>query len=200
MTTPERRDVTVSLPRSDRPLRSDATRNRATLLDAAARLFAERGFDVSMAEIAAAAGVGRTTLLRNFPTRMELASAIFEQSMGSMRDLAARQTGQPDDFAALFDMKLSLYVRNAGLAQAVQQERGESDSFRAERREIADLLQAAAQPLIRAGRMRADVTHDTFMMLQQAMAGAITPGPTPEDRAERARLFRAMVFDGLMRE
>ncbi|MRX48946.1 TetR family transcriptional regulator [Paracoccus sp. S-4012] len=190
--------MTDSLPRSDRPLRSDATRNRAALIDAAARLFAERGFDVPMAEIAAEAGVGRTTLLRNFPTRMELASAIFEQSMGSMRALAARQTGEPGDFTALFDMKLSLYVRNAGLSQAVQKERGESDSFQNERREIADLLLTAARPAIDAGLMRPDVTAEAFMVLQQAMAGAITPGPTPEDRAERARLFRALILDGLM--
>lgn len=184
--------------KSERLPRSDAIRNRAALLDAAAVLFAERGFNVPMSEIAAAAGVGRTTLLRNFPTRMDLASALFEQSMSSMRELAARQTGQPTDFAQLFDLKLSLYIRNAGLAVAVQRERGESDSFQAERREVAGLFLTAAQPAIRAGRMRRDVTQATFLVLQQAMAGAITPGTTHEDRAERARLFRSLIFEGLM--
>lgn len=190
--------MTNPIPRSERPLRSDATRNRAALLDAAARLFAERGFDVPMADIAAAAGVGRTTLLRNFPTRMDLASALFEQSMGCIRALAARQSGSPEDFAELFDLKLSLYIRNGGLAEAVQKESGESDSFHNERREVADLFLAAAQPAICAGRMRPDVTHQTFLVMQQAMAGAITAGTSVEDRAERARLFRSLIFDGLM--
>lgn len=55
--------------------RADAERNRATVLDHASRLLSEDPA-VGMAEIAAAAGIGRATLYRHFPTREELHTAI----------------------------------------------------------------------------------------------------------------------------
>ncbi|WP_293786872.1 TetR family transcriptional regulator, partial [uncultured Aeromicrobium sp.] len=45
-------------------MRADARRNREKLLAAARRLLAERGHEVSMEQIAAAAGVGLGTLYR----------------------------------------------------------------------------------------------------------------------------------------
>jgi AcrR family transcriptional regulator len=54
---------------TDRRPRADAQRNRRRLLEAAAELFRERGLEVSVAEIARRAGVGRGTLFRNFATK-----------------------------------------------------------------------------------------------------------------------------------
>lgn len=60
--------------------RADAARNRAKVLDAAARLFAEHGVDaVSMDAIAAAAGVGKGTLFRRFGDRSGLATALLDE-------------------------------------------------------------------------------------------------------------------------
>ena len=59
--------------------RADAARNRRKVLDAAERLFAERGVEqVSMDEIAAAAGVGKGTLYRRFGDRSGLAMAVMD--------------------------------------------------------------------------------------------------------------------------
>ena len=54
---------------STTPLRADAQRNLERVLDAAAELFAERGCDVSVDEIAGRAGVGHATVFRRFPTK-----------------------------------------------------------------------------------------------------------------------------------
>ena len=43
---------------AERPLRRDAERNRERLLTAASEVFAQRGLDVTMHDIAAHAGVG----------------------------------------------------------------------------------------------------------------------------------------------
>ena len=59
--------------------RADAARNRAAVLEAAARLFAERGVEaVSMDQVAAAAGVGKGTLFRQFGDKSGLAAALLD--------------------------------------------------------------------------------------------------------------------------
>jgi AcrR family transcriptional regulator len=60
--------------------RADAARNRANILCAAQRLFAERGAGcVSMDEVAEAAGVGKGTLFRRFGSRAALARAVLSE-------------------------------------------------------------------------------------------------------------------------
>ena len=180
-----------------RPLRADAARNRRAVLDAAARLFAERGFDVPMAEIADAAGVGRSTLLRNFPTRSDLAFAVFDQGMTDLRELAARQTGQPGDFEALLDLKLDIYVRNGGLVEAAQRGEGLSKDFSAERLEVAEMFQRAAASAVAAGRMRPSLGVETFVVMLQALSGAMLSGGTEAERRRKAQLVRRLLLDGL---
>lgn len=183
---------------SERGLRADAARNRTLVLDAAARLYAEHGFDVSMADIATAAGVGRTTVLRNFSSRMDLAAALFERNLQAFRTLAESQKGDEGDFVELFDLKLEMYVRNGGLAEAVQKERQSSDSFQADRRDVAEMLYKAAQSAIRTGLMRRDVRVETFIVMQQAMGGAMLSGGTRDERRERAQILRGLLLTGLM--
>ena len=56
--------------------RSDARRNRETVIDAAIRLL-NLSPDASMAEIAAESGLARTTVYRHFPNREDLLVALF---------------------------------------------------------------------------------------------------------------------------
>jgi AcrR family transcriptional regulator len=59
--------------------RADAARNRVAVLQAAARLFAEHGVaEVSMDQVAAAAGVGKGTVFRRFGDKAGLAVALLD--------------------------------------------------------------------------------------------------------------------------
>lgn len=61
--------------------RADAARNRARLLEVAARLVAERGAEhVTMHEVAEAAGVGKGTLFRRFGDRDGLLIALLAEA------------------------------------------------------------------------------------------------------------------------
>jgi TetR/AcrR family transcriptional regulator, mexCD-oprJ operon repressor len=60
--------------------RTDAERNRETILDHAARLLVDDPA-AGMNDIASAAGVGRATLYRHFPTREELVEAIGDRAI-----------------------------------------------------------------------------------------------------------------------
>ena len=73
--------------------RADAARNRRKVLAAAAALFAERGVaNVSMDEVAAAAGVGKGTLFRRFTDKSGLAVALLDELE---RDLQQRILSGP---------------------------------------------------------------------------------------------------------
>ncbi|CAK7286715.1 TetR family transcriptional regulator [Streptomyces misionensis JCM 4497] len=62
-------------------LRADAARNRARLLEAAARLIAEHGVaGVTMEAVAAAAKVGKGTVFRRFGDRTGLLMALLDHS------------------------------------------------------------------------------------------------------------------------
>ncbi|WP_432842421.1 TetR/AcrR family transcriptional regulator [Dactylosporangium sp. CA-092794] len=76
--------------RASRPLRADAQRNRDALLAAAAEMFRTRGPEVSMLEIAEAAGVGVGTLYRHFPQRESLVMAVYHESLTAMCDEAVQ--------------------------------------------------------------------------------------------------------------
>ena len=71
--------------------RADAARNRARILDAAERLFAERGVGaVTMDEIAGEAGVGKGTLFRRFGDRAGLALALLEEEERRLQEHVLR--------------------------------------------------------------------------------------------------------------
>jgi AcrR family transcriptional regulator len=74
-----------------RPERADAARNRARILDAARSLFAERGVrEVSLEEVARAAGVGKATLFRRFGDRGALFLALLDEHERELQDAVLR--------------------------------------------------------------------------------------------------------------
>ncbi len=77
---PSSRSRELPLLASPRGERADAARNRASILSAASRLLADRGAgEVTMEEVACAAGVGKGTLFRRFGDRPGLLRALLDE-------------------------------------------------------------------------------------------------------------------------
>jgi AcrR family transcriptional regulator len=79
-------------------MRADARRNHDAVLEAGARLLAERPA-ASMQEIADASGVGRTTVYRHFPAREDLVAALVArvaQEVTSVSTSALAVEGPPE--------------------------------------------------------------------------------------------------------
>ncbi len=77
-----------SHPTADRPLRKDAQRNRQRVIDAARELFAEKGLEPNLNDVARHAGVGVGTVYRRFASKEELLEAIFEDGLQQLTTLA----------------------------------------------------------------------------------------------------------------
>ena len=169
-------------------LRADAARNRAAILAAAERLFAERGFDVPLATLAAEAGVGRTTPHRNFATREHIAFARFEVSVEELRAAAEAGAG----FHALFDRLPDCFVRNGGIQAYAQCQR-----LLELRQETIALLRPAVDRAVAGGALRPDFSEADLRMVYEMAVGALLTGGTPADRRAKADRLRALVFQGI---
>jgi AcrR family transcriptional regulator len=82
-------------------MRADAVRNRGLVLDAARAVFAERGFEAGVPEVAERAGVGKATVYRSFPTKEHLIAAVAIAKLEDFRARAVARLEEPDAYAAL---------------------------------------------------------------------------------------------------
>ncbi|MCR3751984.1 TetR/AcrR family transcriptional regulator [Lentzea californiensis] len=79
--------TSLSLAGAEPQLRADAVRNRALLLEAAARLAARRGAAaITMESVAAEAGVGKGTVSRRFGDRNGLIRALLDRSESQFQE------------------------------------------------------------------------------------------------------------------
>ena len=86
------------------PKRADAVRNRERVIAAAAAVFAERGIEASVPEVALRAGVGKATVYRSFPTKEHLIAAVVTDRLAEFEQRAHALLGAPDSWAALEDL------------------------------------------------------------------------------------------------
>jgi AcrR family transcriptional regulator len=173
----------------ERPLRADAERNRRRLLETAQTLFRERGLEVSVSEIAEAAGVGRATLFRNFASKEDLIAAIVADGMHEVVERGRELLDAPDATAALFEFLEELIGRqqlNRTVAEAIDDSWLARDDIRAAQEEILGVL---AELLLRAqrdGRVRADVgATDVLMLFKGACVAASHIGQSDPSAIDR---------------
>src|SRR4051812_4167611 len=101
-------------------LRRDAARNRERLLAAASELFAERGLNVTLNDIAHRAGVGVGTAYRRFANKEEVIDALFEQRLQEVIRAAHEALEAMDGWTGLvtfLERSLHLQFGDQGLTE-----------------------------------------------------------------------------------
>ncbi|MDF2824274.1 MAG: Regulatory protein TetR [Mycobacterium sp.] len=147
--------------------RSDARRNKQTLLDAAAAVFVRAGVDVPVREIATEAGVGMGTIYRHFPTRADLVVAVFRHQLDALAEDSSVSTADtPYDALRSWVARFADFlVTKHGLAEALQSDQAGFESLHAEF--VQRLLPVLDQLLKRsaaAGQTRADIRAYDLML------------------------------------
>ena len=103
---------------ANRPMRADAQRNYASLLNTARVAVSERGADIVLEDIARSAGVAIGTLYRHFPTRQDLLEAVFLDETNELRARAEELASAPVPFDALISW-LRLQMDFAGRGRSM---------------------------------------------------------------------------------
>jgi AcrR family transcriptional regulator len=103
-----------------RPLRADAQRNRARLLEAAEAVFAAEGISVPVDLIAEKAGVGVGTLYRHFPTKEKLFEAVLVGRIDEIAEDARARIDSDDPGAAFFAFLTHLVEESTSKRDLIQ--------------------------------------------------------------------------------
>ena len=184
-----------------RPLRADAERNRQKLLAAAHDVFAARGLDAGVDEIARAAGVGMGTLYRRFPTKEALVEAVIEDRFAAIAAELREAAGHEDAWEAFAVCAHRLACRIAedrGFFEVVSQ----SVATLPRAREQRDALLAVLAPVVdraqAAGALRPDVAAEDVPGL--CAVAARLPAWKLQAKPDVWKRYLGVVLDGLRAE
>jgi AcrR family transcriptional regulator len=188
-------DVHIDDESGGRPMRADARRNYARLVEAARKVFADQGGGASIEAIAKQAGVGVGTLYRHFPKRIDLVEAVYRDDVDVLVGSAEQGLTEFDPWAAL-EAWLRAYVDYGRSKRTFLNELHEAfeknPALRSASRErIVDALGVVLTPAQEAGVVRADINAEDLMQLLASMCMSAT---LTSDQS--ARLL-VMIQDGL---
>ena len=149
----------------DKPLRADARRNRARVLEVAHEMFLAEGMAVPIDAIAERAGVGVGTVYRHFPTKEALFEAIMTHRIQEMID-EARELSDADDPGAAFFTYFEHIVERTEGSKGVHEA----------------LVKSGFQFDERVGDLAAEMRESLGVLLRRAQeAGAVRAGLTASD-------------------
>ncbi|MGW4798850.1 TetR/AcrR family transcriptional regulator [Nonomuraea sp. NPDC004297] len=158
----------------DKPLRADARRNRARVLQAAEEAFTAEGMAVPLDEIARRAGVGAGTVYRHFPTKEALFEAVMDERIRQLGDEArnlavAEQPGQA--FFAFLTRVVEQATLNKALCDALETAGSPANPHDDAKGDIWQAFDALLTGAQRTGLVRADIdVHDLRSLTLGALA------------------------------
>ena len=180
-----------------RPLRKDAARNRELLIAAAREVFARRGIEASLDDVARHAGLGVGTAYRHFANKHELLVAMMSDTLDRIAADAERAAAIEDPWQALvtfLEAALAVQARDRGLREVML---GVYDPDEMER--VHDQLSGPLNEIVRrakrAGVVRKDL-EQTDVGILIAMLCAVTEVAGEAD-PELWRRYLTITLDGI---
>jgi AcrR family transcriptional regulator len=157
-------------------LRADATRNRDAILAAAKEIFAERGIEASLEEIASRARVGIATLYRRFPSRQHLVAAALVEKVAKYAEAAETALAMPDPWAGFCSYVRTiceLQAGDRGLADLLSMTLPADEHVEKLRQTANDHVVELIDRAKAAGKLRADFVKEDLLVLLIANAALV---------------------------
>ena len=184
-----------------RPLRRDAQRNRERILAAARELFAERGIDTTLDDVADRAGVGVGTVYRRYPNKDALLDELFEEGITEFVTLADESLANPDPWQALIGFIERLeegFAANRALEQLVMHStRGQQRSAHA-REQLMEPIAALVERAKADNKLRPDFEAADIAMIHTMLSAVVRE--TQAVSPDLWRRYFAFIVDGLANE
>ncbi|MEQ6900526.1 helix-turn-helix domain-containing protein [Nocardioides sp. YIM 152588] len=170
-----------------------AAENRRAILAAARTVFAERGYHAPLSAVAKAAGVGQGVLYRHFPTRLQLAFAVFDEHWADYEALSSDP--DPQAFARLWTLVVDRTIENVAFVEMVLDARRTHPDYDGAER-FRDLVGPPLERALAAGLVDERLTVDDVMLAQQMVYGVVVS--TLDRDGLRERVGRALAVGGLL--
>lgn len=168
-----------------RRLRADAARNQQRIIAAARELFADRGLEVTLDDVAERAGVGVGTVYRRFANKQELISEVFDQMVTELAGAVDVALHHPDPWLGLVDLfeySCRHIATNRGFGEVVLELHDSMDRFTAMKDTIRPGMQAVITRAHAAGVLQPDIeAGDFFAMVNMVDAVACFARPINPD-------------------
>jgi AcrR family transcriptional regulator len=180
------------------PLRADAERNRQRLLAAAKELFATRGLDATLDEIARHAGVGTGTAYRRFPNKDALIEALMVDRINELGAIAQGCLEEPDPWrgiTAYFERALALQASDRGLKEVLFSAGRGRERVAHARRALAPAVTKLVRRAVEAGAVRSDLSTSDVPLINFMLNTIVDFGREVEP--DLYRRYLAIVLDGL---
>ncbi|MFG6201540.1 TetR/AcrR family transcriptional regulator [Nonomuraea sp. JJY05] len=179
-----------------RPLRRDAQRNRDLLVTAARELFAARGLDVPLDEIARTAGVSSGTLYNHFPSREDLVDAVFADRTATVVQISEHALSLPDAWSGLvhfLERVCELQAADRGYNDLVSN-RGPQPTPAGDPARGYAMMSRIIERAHEAGVLRPDCTLEDMAFVTWGIARTVEA--TAAVRPEVWRRHLALILDG----
>lgn len=159
-----------------RPLRKDAERNRQRVLEAARDLFAVRGLEPNLNDVAHHAGVGVGTVYRRFATKAELLEALFEDGLDQLTALAETALRQPHSwqgFAWYVEQMCEITATDRGLREMAFGKSYVCDRLNAAHERLVPVLRELVERAQEDGHLRPELSS-TDIPIFGLLAGTVS--------------------------
>jgi AcrR family transcriptional regulator len=182
----------------ERPLRRDAARNRERILTAAGEVFATRGLEVTLDDIAHHAGVGVGTVYRRFHDKEQLIDALFDDRMDAFVTVAEEALAIADPWLGLekfFVDVFELQASDRGLRELAFAGQHGRERVARVRARIEPLIEELVRRGQASGDVRPDLQVDDVVMVQKMLTQVIDIAG--DVRPDLWRRYLTIVLDGL---
>ncbi len=182
-----------------RPLRADAARNRERILEAAAEVFAERGLDATLDDVAQKAGLGVGTVYRRFASKEDLVEALFEKTIHEVVAVAEEAAAKEDSWEGLvwfLERATEMQAKDLGLRDVILHGGTGQDRVSLARSKIVSPVTHLVERAQQDGHLRPDFlpTDIPIIELMVSSVAAYTSSVAPD----LWRRYLSIVLDGLV--
>lgn len=184
-----------------RPLRRDAEENRRRLLEAATAVFAESGFEATMDDVAARAGVGVGTAYRRFANKEELIGALFRDRVAELIEVVDRALAEQDPWRGVVlyvEESVALQAGDRGLKELMLSSPLSREYVAGARDQLKPRIDELVERAHGGGCLRPGI-EATDLVMVQLMLSELSDGQLEREDPPWRR-FLPLVIDGLKAE